>query len=249
MLRIGFAKEYYTLWNVEVIENQLNDFSTEEVTEYNYIQNLSKTLDNAINSAKSFGCEDLVPDNNLHGKNQSWRNTKVKINRDSLDTFSDLKLYDIFLNNEEKEDVLNILLERGFLVDVGGILFLKEYETKALELYDEYLNPTIKKEFVLERNLSDGGEYKEYIFKDFKLAEYGGCYYGVPTINGKGKRCKGKTISIKEYERVENDSKFTDLISGTWKEEKTGRLLFTTKKFQPYLRYRTLFKILSFDII
>lgn len=55
-------------------------------------------------------------------------------------------------------------------------------------------------EFV--KNLNEYGRYYDnengvYImFKDFKLMSYNGFEYGIPTINGKGKKIKGKKIEL-----------------------------------------------------
>ena len=44
---IGFAEQYYTLWNVEKTIVEMNRFQTKEKTHFLYIQNLSKDLDKA----------------------------------------------------------------------------------------------------------------------------------------------------------------------------------------------------------
>lgn len=69
---IGFAREYYTLWQMvtipkyENIEGSRTHVGTEY--NYNYIQNLSKDLDKAIDKVeKSWGVKDPEVDESLRG--------------------------------------------------------------------------------------------------------------------------------------------------------------------------------------
>lgn len=76
-------------------------------------------------------------------------------------------------------------------------------------------------ELIMERNLDDEGDYiinnyLLYHFNDYVIREYNGYPYGMPSINGKGKRVKGKLITITEY---------------TWKEE-NGKILINIIKFE-----------------
>ena len=76
MLQIGFSTKYFTLWNVstETKYRTVNHkhYACGVNTHYTYIQNLSMDLDKAIEKAKGFGCTDLAPYDDLHGKSKSF---------------------------------------------------------------------------------------------------------------------------------------------------------------------------------
>ena len=63
---------------------------------------------------------------------------------------------------------------------------------------------------LIERNLDSEGDYSinnylRYHFNDYVVREYNGYPYGMPSINGKGKRVKGKMITITDYTWVEEN--------------------------------------------
>lgn len=79
-LKIGFANTFYTLWDVSsedcysTTPNGVHYLShTQRVS--TYLQNLSKTLDVAIEKAKEKGCTDLVPSDSLRGHSRSFSDT------------------------------------------------------------------------------------------------------------------------------------------------------------------------------
>lgn len=72
MLKIGFANQYYTLWNVTSEPKYFTDSYGKHhiqcmITHYNYIKNISTDLD----KVKTLH-PDLVVDNELRGKTCSW---------------------------------------------------------------------------------------------------------------------------------------------------------------------------------
>lgn len=85
MKRIGFAKQYYTLWNVteETMYKTVNDkhFAVGTKTTFTYYQNLSTDLEKAISKAKSMGVTILEVDEGLRGKTRSFSSVK---NRDDI---------------------------------------------------------------------------------------------------------------------------------------------------------------------
>jgi hypothetical protein len=79
-LKIGFANTFYTLWDVSsedcysTTPNGVHYLSHTK-TNYFYFQNLSKTLEVAIEKAKEKGCTDLVPSDSLRGHSRSFSDT------------------------------------------------------------------------------------------------------------------------------------------------------------------------------
>lgn len=75
-LQIGFAGQYYTLWDVtsEDVYTTVNDkhFKSGVNHRFTYIQNLSMNEESAIEKAKSKGCKSLTVDDELKGQSQSF---------------------------------------------------------------------------------------------------------------------------------------------------------------------------------
>lgn len=80
MKRIGFAKQYYTLWDIaeETVYRTVNDvhFAAGIKTTFTYYQNLSTDLEKAISKAKSMGVTILEVDEDLRGKTRSFSSVK-----------------------------------------------------------------------------------------------------------------------------------------------------------------------------
>lgn len=128
---IGFAEQYYTLWNVEKTTVAINQFQVKEKTHFLYVQNLSKDLD----IAKSKVNDPFEIDMDLKGdkrefytegepqgiipkdvfKNGKYRFEKIKDCKD-LDY---IKWYYFEYNNEV---CLEVLLKNGFEL-VDGVLY------------------------------------------------------------------------------------------------------------------------------
>jgi hypothetical protein len=75
MLRIGFTKVYYTLWDVSDPYKHYygqDAMDWEWRTDYQYMQNLSKDFDKAVRKANDFGCADTQADTDLYGRNSSF---------------------------------------------------------------------------------------------------------------------------------------------------------------------------------
>lgn len=92
MKRIGFAKKYYTLWDVseETVYRTVNDvhFASGTKTTFTYYQNLSTDLEKTISKAKSMGVTILDVDEGLRGKTRSFSSVK---NRDDIYTDEQFK--------------------------------------------------------------------------------------------------------------------------------------------------------------
>lgn len=84
MLRIGFATEFYTLWDIskEIMYStnaRGEHFPSYEKVSYYYMQNLSKDEFKAKEKAKNMGAIDLDVDEELFGRNNSF-SKQVKLN-------------------------------------------------------------------------------------------------------------------------------------------------------------------------
>ena len=90
MLYIGFTKKYFTLWSVTTrteTTGTSDNWITYEVTNFNFIQNLSMTECEAIAKAKEFGCKNLTPDADLYGRSVSWSKKQV------IDSFINIEFF------------------------------------------------------------------------------------------------------------------------------------------------------------
>lgn len=75
-LKIGFAREYYTLWTVsEPYKVYFGEYQFEWRVKSTYIQNLSRNKDTAIKKAIKFGVKDFNVDESLKGDCRSFEST------------------------------------------------------------------------------------------------------------------------------------------------------------------------------
>lgn len=240
MLLIGFTNIYFTLWEfTEVLRKNYETGRIEKVSVYTYIQNLSIDKDKAIEKARLHGVTNLEPDENLKGRNDnsSFEIIHRPSQEDAMyfcfgkyNGMDICKCYDNdYINWYRKQTnskvALEILLEREYVSEYNGEYLTPEEKESAIK-YKALLDSrdTFPKsgviEFKLTHNLTPGGVLKQEVkdfspfpdvrFKDAKRMVYNGIPYGVPTIDGKGKRAKDKIIRAQyeiiyneEYERTE----------------------------------------------
>lgn len=220
---IGFAEKMYTLWEGTRIEKD----GIKPYIEYSYIKNISSDLD----KVKSL-YPDVEIDLTLKGTKTIVRSAYTYV-AEPLDVFnfgkykgmkvedcpdySYLSWYFDQVSNERKEIIIPILEEQGYGVVKHNDNYWQLFKPQE---WKEHLEFEEKKSKVLdmaksgepltltaETNLDQDGEiYIEpiwYKFGDFKVLEYRGYPYGLPTINGKAKRIKGKEIRVTECEVID----------------------------------------------
>ena len=229
-LQIGFTNQYYTLWNVSKTELH-NGYFYYDIYHFNYIQNLSKDMNKAIEKASEMGCIDLEVNPDLYGKNNhSW--TKKEINKEKLVLTENDHLMSILLSNNPenlvegvRKQALSVLVERGYLVDVDGIYTISsqvENMKKFRKDREDFINSETLDVFTIEKNPNSMGELFIRINNinytlNFKVkSQY---YNGITSYlicdkSGKGKRTKGKSIKLTDF-RVEN-KEYDDYPFGTW---------------------------------
>jgi len=222
--RIGFAGTYYTLWDICAYISYGYDQLPYQTIDYNYIQNLSTDETKAVEKAKLMGATDLIPDDELFGRNRSWkRQTKLfseipksksfffEFGKNRGNKIMDCDDYDYlywYFNSTSNIHAKSILLKNGYH-DVDGIM-LTEAEYLNYISYHEKQN-SIKKGSLITitqesniRRCEDGFEIKTIehgwmcIIESIsiKYHEYKGFGYYLPTINGVGKKIKNKLISV-----------------------------------------------------
>lgn len=139
-----------------------------------------------------------------------------------------------FLTDEDQISAAKVLNESGFYkaeVIKNSDGHVSHISIMSVEEYEEMVENKVKRDnlidsgsfiIILNRNLSDEGEYFdndlsiELDFKDFALYSYQGYYYGLPSKNGKGKRVKGKTIKITDFEVVVRENDFAKILVKDW---------------------------------
>ena len=160
----------------------------------------------------------------------------------AISTCNDLReLKWAYVNESDEERLVNIAnalksigahIYNGIVYDTEELMNieikkqnkLREEKDRVDNMYDEMINGgTITIE--MNKNLSAKGVMNVdgvlYSFKDYIVSSYNGHTYGLPAINGKGKRVKGKnlelTVKTGEYYNEEFDENYTALIVESFK--------------------------------
>lgn len=128
---IGFAEQYYTLWNVEKTIIAINQFQFKEKTHFLYIQNLSKDLE----VAKSKVNEPFEIDTDLKGDkrefytegepqgiipNDVFKNGKYRFEK--IENCKDIDYVKWYYSETNNEFALKVLLNNGFEL-IDGVLY------------------------------------------------------------------------------------------------------------------------------
>lgn len=221
---IGFAYQYYTLWEHEKVVKTLKNGRRLIKETYKYVKNISKDKGKAFASYPN-----ATYDENLKGQTSSF--SKDEIIWDSIDVFrfgkymfqkiedvNDLKYTAWYAEHTFPEDHWNFLKE--YLQKNGYEVRETEYRIEILSPEDleeerkhkeavEKLHEHLKamKPIVahITENPNDRGEVLNgenmlcLIFPSVRENTYDGYTYYLPILNGKQKRIKNKTIIIKKY--------------------------------------------------
>ena len=218
---IGFATQFYTLW-------EKNEFTKPEIgkfTEYRFIKNISTDL----GKAKAL-YPDAEVDMGLSGSRTFVVYDKKEFVKEPADRFqfgkykgqkiADCTDYgylawyyqsvyceaeDVLANVEHVKAVLEPLgysFDGHFCFDPEETEYRAETAKEIAEAKERMKSGNV--DFVAERNLDYEGRITaneiEYEFENYKVMTYAGYGYGLPTLKGKGKKIKGKRIVVTDFE-------------------------------------------------
>jgi len=219
MKKIGFANLYYTLWDVwnetmYKVDHNGKAWPTHINTHFDYIKNISIDLDKV--KAKY---PDLEINEELKGQSRSFIKNREEDLSPELLKFGKYSGYTVQEVSEKDFDYILWLIKNCYSVATVEICkeipkvmeYLKnieDAENKAIidreEAFAEMLRVGIY-EFTADRNLRMYEDFA-YITVDgitfkfnagaFSYNEYNGHSYGLPIINGKAKRMKGKAFKV-----------------------------------------------------
>lgn len=225
MLRIGFSKKYFTIWDVkETTEFQKIDglnLPYQKIS-YCYIQNLSMNEAEAKRKAIFKGVENFEIDFDLYGRNASFVTrkelfSKIPSDKSFFFEFGRLKGQKIqdcndfdflfwFFNESQNIHAKSRLLENGF-EEIGGQVVHAEH-AKKIKLRDLVVNEIAEKdeiEVIVLSNLNSENEFRfesknEVFFGawngESKGFIYQGFEYFLPIIGGRPKRVKNKPVKL-----------------------------------------------------
>lgn len=229
MLVIGKANKFYTLWQVNT-EKYRDAFGPYIKTVNNYIKNISFSLEEAKRQYPGVEVNEslrghtswstITREKPVEGK--FLRGKYIGKDISSCDDYNYLHWYwkNVAIDMEKSiiEETLaplgyKVLREEGeygysSLMTPEELIQLEEVFEKA-DAMDEYLKNHNTITFSTECNLDEYGylrldDVTTVIFPEgsYKVAEYNGFHYGLPTKNNVGKRIKNKslTIEVQSYE-------------------------------------------------
>jgi len=224
-LAIGFSNKYYTLWEMTSRVNQtVWGFETRRY--YSFKKLLGKNLDKI--KAAYPGVEINEKLNGRRRTFEEFDKRVFtspdyfkfgKYSRTRIDECEDLGYLEWYIeqitDDKEHLDVVTRYLEsNGYEISWCGkcIYLLNPTEVKKRNLVKDKYSVIMKKlennepiNIAPDRNLNHNGEYINsameitYKFNNFTTNYWNGCFYCLPTINGKGKRIKFKNVTITKY--------------------------------------------------
>lgn len=217
MQKIGFANEYYTLWNVDKYGKCF------------YVKNISKERDVAFSKYPGVEFDEtlkgvtVIYDTEPKGIDMTTF-LFGKYNGEKLVECEDTDYlywyYRCATYNEQESIIKEELLKRGFVLVDDALFSPKEYENYCSEL--EEMNNILNdietgQQLHISRNLNVDGDYwiNPYIclhFNNYKQLQYRDTFYALPTIKGVGKRVKNKNIILIDY-NIENNSEQATTIN------------------------------------
>lgn len=200
---IGFANEYYTLWDVTSdvsYTGTQGNYRAYETVYYVYIQNLSKDLTKAIEKAKIMGATCLEPNNDLYGRNGSWEcqkrlDSKLPNNLSPFFEFgkytdkliselTDMDYIKWYYSKTNNRYCKKILLDNGYRELGLDIVTQEEYDAAInYETIQNIIRDNNCIEVVCDKNLriGEGFAYQRFNFKgigfDFLFTEFKQMYY------------------------------------------------------------------------
>ena len=242
MLRIGFSKKYFTLWDVTTTTEFKNFEGLHlpfQKTYFHYLQNLSMDEKEAKRKAIFKGVENFEIDHDLFGRNASFFHKKElfskipsdksyffefgKFQGEPIKNCTDFDYLFWFFNESQNIHAKAILLENGFVEHEGQLLHGEH--AKKIKLRNLVFKELEGKEEVQVEILSniDGNNCFRFSYKNevlwggfqgqTKAMFYNGITYYLPVIDGKAKKIKGKIVTVKiEKNGLEADFNVNKII-------------------------------------
>lgn len=222
MNTIGFANQYYTLWNVEKTPVYTTDsygkhWLTGYNTHYFYIKNISFDIEKVKSLYPT-----LTIDENLRGHTTSWEKKSqedlcpqiMKFGKYYGQNIDELIVKDfdyiLWLINNNGNSNSAYALSLPIIVDYFKHIEEKKCETKKKKelIFNDFLNKG-EYTFIADKNLRlyddkaylytdiDDDICVSFIFSEFSEQSYNGYDFAYPLIKGKAKRIKNKSITLK----------------------------------------------------
>lgn len=214
---IGFANQYYTLWDVgsEKAYDSMGRFiGTRWI--YAFRKNISKDID----KVKSL-YPDTEIDKDLHGHRSFSYIERKPQEEKPQDIFpfgkyagqkiADCKdisylawAYNNAFNIHQQKYAEEPLKKAGYMIKDGRAYDAKEQQTLFQQAaFSSLLDNKLPFDVEFTKNLDMDGNYwfngKTLHFEHYREMEYNGYPYALPVINGKGIRIKGKKFRITDY--------------------------------------------------
>jgi len=180
-LAIGFANKYFTLWNVssreETVGNEDN-WTTYNVTDRHFIQNLSMDEEKAIKKAKDMGCKNLIPDEGLYGVSQSWSSKEVKESYSNPELFKFGRYQGTRIDEILESEIDYLLWYASEQTDEEHLLHIRKVSIEKFGFVNILGNTPIDDIECIFRNKEEAklaleAESLHYIKEDFKKYCYG----------------------------------------------------------------------------
>ncbi len=221
MKTIGFSNKYYTIWDV-VSETVFYENKSYINTKYHFIQNLSKSKDEAFKKAKELFNTNIF-DPHLKGKSRTVfcenipKNTYDdcimnigKFKGEEISSISDAN-YLIYMyeksrfNGVREKNVLKRIkeLDNSYLtfwdIEKKRVSRNKKLiEMSSKDFIDATIETNINENYELRISISDESTTVSISSEiPLKEMEYRGNFYYLFSKNGKGKRLKNKNVKIK----------------------------------------------------
>ena len=222
MLVIGFATQFYTLWEKNVhTKPEIGTF-----TEYRFVKNISTDLDKVkalypdveidmgLKGNRSFVVYEktFVKEPNDCFQFGKYKGQKIA---DSTD-YNYLAWYYDAAYCETEDGLVNAECVRVVLEPLGysfsdcGRYCFDPETTKYRAERNKAIAEAMERvksgnvDFIAEKNLDYEGYIVaneiEYEFENYKVLNYAGYEYGLPTLKGKGKKIKGKKVVVTDFE-------------------------------------------------
>lgn len=221
MLKIGFARKYFTLWDVtsftEYGQGSTGTYSYTR-TVYTFHQNLSINEEKAKQKASEKGVKDLTVDTELFGRSGrsfekvspreyvKYEDTQFSYGKyvgEYFDKSEDVDYLDWFYKDSGNINAAKRLVELDdyYLIENGELITQDVLESRKIS---EKIESQLKKdgfvEIFVERNVDSYGflnvDGVSFNFGEVRENYYNGWDYYLPVLNGKQKRIKKKTLKV-----------------------------------------------------
>lgn len=236
MLAIGFANKFYTLWNISTstVTNELEEHEVTTYTYIKNVSLDKEKAFNSYPEAKYMDdLKGLSRSFEVVGSTKELRIDRFNFGKYKGNLISECVDYSYMaymlgqFTEERNKQIANTLEKVGYHTEKTKYNWLVwtpeewEEELSCRNANTEFINKLKNNETIevlFERNLEVGqdgndnyfGTYNSgditYHFPEITVNYYAGYEYGLPAINGKGKRIKNKIVEISEYDWNKNDN-------------------------------------------